>query len=81
LSTIGDDHWLLFHWGKNYSAEAWGHCMKVSSIGVQRDLNSLPECHLVCNLMVMEKTAAITDDRMGLFQDFSLRRKILENRF
>jgi hypothetical protein len=30
---------------------------------------------------VMERTAAITGDHMGLFRDFSPRRKILENRF
>jgi hypothetical protein len=44
--------------------------MKVSSMGVQRDLNSLPECHLVCNLMVMEKTAAITGEViLGFFAE------------
>ena len=48
---------------------------------VQSELNSLPECLLVCNLVVMESTAAISDDRVGLFQDFSLKRKILENHF
>jgi hypothetical protein len=64
---------------KNYSVEVWGHCMKVWSMVIQRELNSLLECLLVCNLVVMEWTAAITGDCMGLFQDFSLRRKILEN--
>ncbi len=43
---------------------------------VQRELNSLPECLLACNLMVIEWTTAITGDCMGLFWDFSLRRKI-----
>jgi hypothetical protein len=42
-----------------------------------RELNSLPECLLVCNLVVMEWTAAITGDRMGLFRDFYLKRKFL----
>jgi hypothetical protein len=37
---------------------------------VQRELNSLPECLLVCNLVVMEWTAAITGDLVGLFPDF-----------
>jgi len=67
--------------GENYSVEAWGLCMKVWSMVVQRELNSLPEYLLVCNLVVMEWMAAITGDCMGLFRDFSLRRKILENRF
>ncbi len=43
---------------------------------VQRELNSLPECLLVCNLVVMEWTATITGDLLGLFQDLSRRRKI-----
>jgi hypothetical protein len=81
LSTIGDDQWPVRPLGKNYSAEAWGHCMKVWSMLVQRELNNLPECLLVCNLVVMEWTAAITDDHVGLLRDFSLRRKILENSF
>jgi hypothetical protein len=55
--------------------------MKVWSVVVQRELNSLPECLLVCNLVVIEWTAAITGDRMGLFQDLSPKRKILENHF
>ncbi len=39
-------------------------------MGVQRDLNSLPEGHLVCNLMVMEKTAAITGEViLGFFSE------------
>jgi hypothetical protein len=53
--------------------------MKVWSMVIKRELNSLLECLLVCNLVAMEWTAAITGDCMGLFQDFSLRRKILEN--
>ncbi len=48
---------------------------------VQRELNSLPECLLICNLVVMEWMAAITGDRVGLFWDFSPRIKILENHF
>jgi hypothetical protein len=45
--------------------------MKVLSVAVQRELSSLPECLLVCNLVMMEQMAAITGDRVGLFQDFS----------
>ncbi len=41
--------------------------MNVWSMVVQRELNSLPECLLVCNLVVMEWTAAITGDCMGYF--------------
>ncbi len=48
---------------------------------VQRELNSLQECHLICNLVVMEWMAAISGDCANTFLDFSLRRKILENRF
>ncbi len=55
--------------------------MKVWSTVVQRELNSKPLCLLVCNLVAMEWTAAITGDCVGLFWDFSLRRKILENHF
>jgi hypothetical protein len=55
--------------------------MKVWSMVVQRELNSLLECILVCNLVAMELTAAITGDHVGLFRDFSPRRKILENCF
>jgi hypothetical protein len=56
--------------------------MKVwSVVVVQRELSSLLECLLVCNLVVMEWTAAITGDCVGLFWDFSPRRKILENHF
>jgi len=55
--------------------------MKVWSVLVLRQLNTLLECLLVCNLVVMEWTAAITGDSVGLFRDFSPRRKILENRF
>jgi hypothetical protein len=47
----------------------------------QRELRSLPEYLLVCNLVVMVWTATITDDRLGLFQDFSPSRKTLENCF
>ncbi len=61
--------------------EAFGHCMKVWSVVVQRELNSLPECLLICNLVVMEWMAAITGDCVGLFWDFSPRIKILENHF
>ncbi len=43
---------------------------------VQKELNSMLECLLVCNLVVMEWTAAIIGDLLGLFQDFSPRRKI-----
>jgi hypothetical protein len=50
--------------------------MKVWSMVVQRELNSLPECFLVCNLVVIEWMAAITGDCVGLFWDFYLRRKI-----
>jgi hypothetical protein len=35
--------------GKNYTAEAWAHCMKVWSVVVQKELKGLPECLLVCN--------------------------------
>jgi hypothetical protein len=55
--------------------------MKVWGMVVQGELNSLQECLLVCNLVVMWWAAAITGDHVGLFQNFSLRRKILENRF
>jgi hypothetical protein len=55
--------------------------MKVWRVVVQSELNSLPECLLVCNLVIMEWMVAITGDRMGLFRDFSLRRKNFENRF
>ncbi len=81
LSAIGDFQWPGRPLRENYSVEACGHCVKVWSVVVQRELNSLPECLLVCNLVVMERTAAITGDHMGLFRDFSPRRKILENRF
>ncbi len=79
MSTIGDDQWLVRPLGENYSAEACRHCMKVWSVVVQKEHNSLPECLLVCNLVAMEWTAAITGDHVGVFWDFSLRRKILEN--
>jgi hypothetical protein len=55
--------------------------MKVWSMVVQRELNSLPECPLVYNLVVMEWTAAISGDCMGLFRDFSPWKKILEDNF
>ncbi len=48
---------------------------------VERELNSLPEYLLVCNLVVIKWTAAVTGTCMGLFRDLSPRRKILENRF
>jgi hypothetical protein len=48
---------------------------------VQRELSSLPECLLVCNLVVMEWTAIITGDQVGLFRDFSLGRKIWRTLF
>jgi hypothetical protein len=48
---------------------------------VQRELNSLPQCLLVCNLVVMEWAAAITGDQKGLSRDFSPKRKILGNHF
>jgi hypothetical protein len=55
--------------------------MKVWSVVVQRELSSLPERLLVYNLVVMEWMATITGDCVGLFWDFSQRRKILENCF
>jgi hypothetical protein len=76
LFAIGDDQWPVRSLGESYNAEAWGHCMKVWSIVVQRELNSLSECLLVCNLVVIEWMTAITGDCVGLFWDFSLRRKI-----
>jgi len=39
---------------------------------VQRELNSLPECLLVCNLVVMEWMAAITGDCVGYFRIFGI---------
>ncbi len=47
------------------------HCMKVWSVVVQRELNSLPECLLVCDLVVMEWRAVITGDHEGWFRYFS----------
>jgi hypothetical protein len=55
--------------------------MKVWSVVVQRESSSLPGRLMVYNLVVMEWTATITGDFVGLFWDFSPRRKILENRF
>jgi hypothetical protein len=55
--------------------------MKVWSVVVQRELSSLPECLLVYNLVVMEWTGANVGDCVGLFWDFSPRRKLLENCF
>ncbi len=81
MSAIGDNYWPVRPLGENYSAEAWGHCMKVWTMGVQRELNCQTECLLVCNLVVMECMATISGDHVGLFWDFSLRRKILGNRF
>jgi hypothetical protein len=52
---------------EKYSVEACSQCMKFWSVVVQMELNSLPECLLVCNLVVMEWMAAITGDRVGLF--------------
>jgi hypothetical protein len=52
---------------------------------LKNELNSLPWCLLVCNLVVllvvMGWTAAITGDSVGLFLDFSPGRKIWGNRF
>ena len=67
--------------GGNYNAEACDHSMKVWGRVGQGELNSLPECLLICNLVMMWWTAAITGDHVGLFWDFSPRRKILENHF
>jgi hypothetical protein len=44
-------------------------------MAVQRELKSMPECLLVCNLVVMEWTAAITGERVGLYQDFFAEKK------
>jgi hypothetical protein len=60
----------LGHWGENYIAEASCHCMKVWSVVVQRELNILLECLLVCNLVVMKCTAAITVTAWGYFGIF-----------
>ncbi len=49
--------------------------------GSEGELNSLPECLLFSNLVVIEWMAAITGDHMGLSRDFSPTRKILENHF
>ncbi len=49
LSTVSDEQWPTGHWGENYSAEAWCHCVKVWSVVVQRELSSLPYCFLICN--------------------------------
>jgi hypothetical protein len=83
MSAIGlsDDQCPVRPLVEKYSVEAWGHCMKVWGVVVQRELNSLPECLLVCNLVVKEWTATITGDRVRIFQDFSTWRKILENHF
>jgi hypothetical protein len=74
--------------GKNYSVEAWCHCKKVWCMAVllsKRELNSLPWCLLVCNLVVLlvaiEWTATITGDCVGFFLDFSPRRKMFGNHF
>ncbi len=61
--------------------EACGHCMKVWSVVVQRELNSLLECLLIFNLVVMEWMAVITGDLVRLFQDSSPRIKILGEPF
>ncbi len=55
--------------------------MKVWSMVVQKELNSLPECLLICNLMVMEWTAAITGDYVGYFGIILPGEKNLENHF
>jgi hypothetical protein len=66
------------------------HVWSVVVLLLKRQLNSMPWCLLVCNLVVycvvvlfvvMERTVAITGDPVGLFQDFSLRRKIWGNYF
>ncbi len=43
--------------------------MKVWSVVVERELNSPPECLLICNLVVIEWTAEITGDRMVMISD------------
>ncbi len=55
--------------------------MKVWSAVVQKELNSLPECLLICNLVVMEWTAAITGDYVGYFGIILPGEKNLENHF
>jgi hypothetical protein len=44
--------------------------MKVWSVVVQRELNILLECLLVCNLVVVEWTATITVTAWGYFRIF-----------
>jgi hypothetical protein len=83
LSAVGDQ-WPARPLGENYSAEAWGHCMKVWCVVVlqlKMELKSLPGCLLVCNLVVMEWTAGDSVRLFRDFQDFSLRRKNLMNCF
>jgi hypothetical protein len=48
--------------------------MKVWSVVIlllKKGMNTLPECLLVCNLVVLEWAAAIAGDCIGLFQSFS----------
>ncbi len=64
-----------------YSAEACSHCMRVWSVMVQRELNSLPKCLLVCNLMVMEWTVPLLVTIWGYLGVFLRREKFWRTAF
>ncbi len=60
LYSVRSWWWSVAREATGESAVVCGHCMNVWSVVVQRELN----------LVVMEWTAAITGDHVGLFWDF-----------